>query len=200
MRAEAKRWLIPAALLALTVLITALVRVAVPLSVTVGGRDAGVYVTLGDSCIFLAVLLCGAPWGTLIAALGMAIADLIVGSYSYIIGSFLIKGGTALFIGAAIRRLVPQGGTRRPGWKSCFRAALLAEAVMVVGYFVYDLTVFGQYLVAAYEIPLNLLQGLVCGAAGAWLLRYFPAELRGRCDPSGRAAAFRQQGARRRVR
>lgn len=200
MRAEAKRWLIPAALLALTVLITALVRVAVPLSVTVGGRDAGVYVTLGDSCIFLAVLLCGAPWGALIAALGMAIADLIVGSYSYIIGSFLIKGGMALFIGAAIRRLVPQGGTRRPCWKSCFRAALLAEAVMVVGYFVYDLTVFGQYLVAAYEIPLNLLQGLVCGAAGAWLLRYYPAELRGRCDPSARAAAFRQQGAKRRVR
>lgn len=200
MRAEAKRWLIPAALLALTVLITALVRVAVPLSVTVGGRDAGVYVTLGDSCIFLAVLLCGAPWGALIAALGMAIADLIVGSYSYIIGSFLIKGGMALFIGAAIRRLVPQDGAQRPGWKSCFRAALLAEAVMVAGYFVYDLTVFGQYLVAAYEIPLNLLQGLVCGAAGAWLLRYFPAELRGRCDPSARAAAFRPQSARRRVR
>ena len=81
MRAEAKRWLVPAALLALTVLITAVVRVAVPLSATVGGRDAGVYVTLGDSCIFLAVLLCGAPWGALIAALGMALADLIVGSY-----------------------------------------------------------------------------------------------------------------------
>lgn len=200
MRAEAKRWLIPTALLALTVLITALARVAVPLSVTVGGRDAGVYVTLGDSCIFLAVLMCGAPWGALIAALGMAIADLIVGSYSYIIGSFLIKGGMALFIGAAIRRLVPQEGERRPGWKGCFRAAMLAEAIMVAGYFIYDLTVFGQYQVAAYEIPLNLLQGLVCGAAGAWQLRYFPAAMRGRCDPSGRAAVSRQHGARRRVR
>ena len=32
-------------------------------------------------------------------ALGMALADLIVGSYSYIIGTLLIKGGMALFIG-----------------------------------------------------------------------------------------------------
>lgn len=200
MRAEAKRWLVPAALLALTVLITAVVRVAVPLSATVGGRDAGVYVTLGDSCIFLAVLLCGAPWGALIAALGMALADLIVGSYSYIIGSFFIKGGMAFFIGAAVRRLMPQYGAQRPGWKGCLRAALLAEGIMVVGYFIYDLTVFGQYMVAAYEIPLNLLQGLVCGAVGAWLLRYFPAELRGRCNPSARPAAAWQQGTGRRVR
>ena len=96
MKPEQKKWLLLFLLLALTVLVTALLRVPVPLSVTIGGRDAGVYVTLGDVCVFFAVLLCGTPWGALIAALGMALADLLVGSYSYIIGSFLIKGGMAL--------------------------------------------------------------------------------------------------------
>lgn len=179
MKPELRRWILLLMVLALTVLVTTLARVPVALSVTIGGRDAGVYVTLGDVCVFLAVLLCGTPWGALVAAVGMALSDLIVGSYSYIIGSFLIKGGMALFIGAF--------ATRCSGWRGCFRAAFLAEAIMVAGYFVYDLTVFGQYHIAAYEIPLNLLQGLVCGAAGACLLNLVPAHVRGALDPSGRS-------------
>lgn len=190
MNPQLKRWLPFGALLLFTVLITALVRVPVPLDVTAGGRDAGVYVTLEDACAFLAALLLGGPWGALAAALGMAVADLIVGSYSYIIGTILIKGGMALFIGAF--------GARCSGWKQCFRAAFLAEAIMVAGYFVYDLTVFGQYLIAAYEIPLNLMQGLVCGAVGACLLNYLPPQLRGTLAPSGRAVT--QRGTKRRVR
>lgn len=186
-----KRYLAAAVLLLFTVLVTALLRVSVPLGATGGGRDAGVYVTLGDACAFLAVLLLGAPWGALAAALGMALADLIVGSYSYIIGTLLIKGGMALFIGTF--------GARCAGWRSCLRAALLAEAIMVGGYFVYDLTVFGQYLVAAYEIPLNLAQGLVCGLIGAWLLHRLPERLRGAFDPSGRGLPARA-GQHRRVR
>ena len=139
--------------------------------------------------MFFAVLLCGTPWGALIAALGMALADLLVGSYSYIIGSFLIKGGMALFIGAF--------ATRCSGWKACFRAAFLAEGIMIAGYFVYDLTVFGQYAIAAYQIPLNLLQGLVCGAAGACLLQCIPPRVRGLLDPARPGAYYAGTGNRR---
>lgn len=96
-----------------------------------------------------------------------------------------------------LKRWLPFGA-RCSGWKQCFRAAFLAEAIMVAGYFVYDLTVFGQYLIAAYEIPLNLMQGLVCGAVGACLLNYLPPQLRGTLAPSGRAVT--QRGTKRRVR
>lgn len=191
MKPELKRGLLLAAVLGLTILVTTLLRVPIALSATVAGKDAGVYVTLGDTCVFLAVLLCGTPWGALIAAVGMALSDLIVGSYSYIIGSLLIKGGMALFIGTY--------GVRCNGWRACFRVAFLAEAIMVAGYFVYDLAVFGQYLIAAYEIPLNLLQGLVCGAAGACLLNKLPSHMRGVFNPSKRMA-YQQPGAKRRVR
>ena len=54
-----KRYLAAAVLLLFTVLVTALLRVSVPLGATGGGRDAGVYVTLGDACAFLAGLLLG---------------------------------------------------------------------------------------------------------------------------------------------
>lgn len=176
MKPHLRRLLLLGTLLGVTVLITALVRVPVPLRMTIGGRDAGVYFTLGDTCLFLLALLLGAPWGALLGALGMALSDLIVGSYSYILGSFLIKDGMVLLL----CRLLP----RCTDLRSCLRAAFLTEGLMVVSYFVYDLVVFGQYSVAAWEIPLNLLQGLVCGAAGAAILRYLPPRARGLLDPS----------------
>jgi len=180
-RPEIKRWILPAILLVVTVLVTALIRVPVPLETTVGSRDAGVYVTLGDACIFLAVLVCGGPWGALIAALGMGLADLFVGSYSYIIGTVIIKAGMAFFIAAF--------GPKCKEWKQCFRMAFAAEVIMILGYFVYDLVVFGQYVIAAYEIPLNIAQGLVCGALGAVILKLMPQKLRGIGNPTAKRIA-----------
>ena len=49
---------------------------------------------------------------------------------------------------------------------------------MILGYFIFDLVVFAQYSIAAQEIPVNLAQGLVCGALGAVLIRYLPQQIK----------------------
>lgn len=85
----------------------------------------GGYVHLGDGAIFLSVLLLG-PLGIPAAAVGSMLSDLIGGYMVYVLPTFLIKGLVALV-----------------AWKLCRKdqpllamlSFLLAEAVMVLGYF-----------------------------------------------------------------
>ena len=88
----------------------------------------GGYVHLGDGAIFLSVLLLG-PLGIPAAAVGSMLSDLIGGYMVYVLPTFLIKGLVALV-----------------AWKLCRKdqpllallSFLLAEAVMVLGYFLLE--------------------------------------------------------------
>lgn len=169
---DTKRLILLLLLLALTVAVTALIRVDCGFTRPVGKSEvpAGTYATLGDVCIYLSALLIGGSWAAVVSALGCAIADLCVGSYSYIIGTLIIKAGMALFLG----KFAPLCDS----WKKCFVVAAIAEGIMIVGYFLFDLLIFVEYRVAALEIPVNIAQGLVDGALGAVLLYYMPEKIR----------------------
>ena len=132
---DTKRLILLLLLLALTVAVTALIRVDCGFTRPVGKSEvpAGTYATLGDVCIYLSALLIGGPWAAVVSALGCAIADLCVGSYSYIIGTLIIKAGMALFLG----KFAPLCDS----WKKCFVVAAIAEGIMIVGYFLFDLLV-----------------------------------------------------------
>lgn len=151
-----------------TLLITALIRVDMPFTYTLGKSQvsAGVYATLGDVCIYVSVLLLGAPWGVIVSALGAAFADLIVGSKLFIIGSLIIKSGMALFVAAFAAKC--------DDWKKCFVVAGMTEAIMVLGYFVYDLLIVREFAVAGLAFLTDLTQGVICGLIGAVILRYLP--------------------------
>ena len=93
----------------------------------------GGYVHLGDGAIFLSVLLLG-PLGIPAAAVGSMLSDLIGGYMVYVLPTFLIKGLVALV-----------------AWKLCRKdhpllallSFLLAEAVMVLGYFLLEWALYG---------------------------------------------------------
>ena len=169
---DKRRLIVTILLLVLTIAVTALLRIDCNFTRQVGKTEvpAGTYVTLGDACIFLSALILGGPWAALVSAVGCTLADVFVGSYSYILGTFLIKGGMALFLGTFVKHC--------DTWKKCFVVAAIAEGIMVLGYFIFDLVVFAQYSIAAQEIPINLAQGLVCGALGAVLIRYLPQQIK----------------------
>ena len=101
----------------------------------------GGYVHLGDGAIFLSVLLLG-PLGML--------SDLIGGYMVYVLPTFLIKGLVALV-----------------AWKLCRKdqpllallSFLLAEAVMVLGYFLLEWALYGIASAAAAIGP-NVVQGI----------------------------------------
>lgn len=156
-------------LLALTFGITALIRVKTNITYPLGNSrvNAGVYATLGDACIFVNVLLLGGPWGAAVSAVGAALADLAVGSKLYIMGSLMIKTGMAFFIAAFCQRC--------DKWSRCFAVAGLTEAIMVLGYFVYDLLIVREFLVAGQAFLINLAQAVVCAGVGTVILHYIPS-------------------------
>lgn len=164
-------------LLVLTVMITAIARVDCGFVRHVGRTEvsAGTYVTLGDICVFLNVIMLGGRYALIVSALGCAIADICVGSYSYILGTLLIKAGMALFLDRYIKHC--------DRWRKGILVALLAEAIMVVGYFIFDLVIFVEYAVAAQEILVNLAQAAVCGVIGSLMIVYlYPAVRKARIE------------------
>ena len=115
----------------------------VPVPVTGG------YVHLGDGAIFLAALLLG-PLGIPAAAIGSGLADLIGGYMLYVIPTVIIKGLVAL-VGCKLYK--------KGSWVSAVVAFVLAEAVMVLGYFVFECFTSGAPAAAAAILP-NVVQGV----------------------------------------
>jgi len=93
------------------------------------------YVNLGDSVILLAVVWMGKP-SVIPAAVGSALADLL--SYPiYTPATLIIKSAMAL-AAVAILKITK---SHRAGRLIAF---LLAELIMVAGYFLYDMLIYGS--------------------------------------------------------
>ena len=137
--------------LAFSAMFAALIFVAtsffkLPVSVTQG------YIHLGDGFILLGAALLGQP-AIIAAALGSALADLLGGYTIYILPTFIIKGATAAVAVCFMKEC-------RPFWLRLI-GMVLAEAVMVLGYFLVEWLVLGYGLAAAAGALLpNIVQGL----------------------------------------
>ena len=118
-----------------------------PVSLTQG------YIHLGDGFILLGAALLGGHTAVIAAALGSALADLLGGYTMYVLPTFLIKGAVAL---VAVWTFAAQ----RPLWVRTL-GMILAEAVMVLGYFLVEWLVLSYGLAAAASaIFPNIVQGL----------------------------------------
>ncbi len=127
-----------------------------PVSITQG------YIHLGDGFILLGAALLGSP-AVIAAALGSALADLLGGYTMYILPTFLIKGAVAAIA-------VWIFAVQRPLWIR-IAGMLLAEAVMVLGYFLIEWLVLGYGLAAAAGALFpNIVQGLSGVIIGVLLL------------------------------
>lgn len=147
--------------LALGGMLAALIFVAtsffkLPVSLTQG------YIHLGDGFILLGAALLG-PTAIIASALGSALADLLGGYTMYILPTFLIKGAVAA---VAVQFLAKE----RPLWLTA-AGMLLAEGVMVIGYFLIEWLVLGYGLAAAAGAVFpNIVQGLSGVIIGMLLL------------------------------
>ena len=148
--------------LALGGMLAALIFVAtsffkLPVSITQG------YIHLGDGFILLGASLVGGGTAVIAAALGSALADLLGGYTMYILPTFLIKGAVAA---VAVQVLAKE----RPLWLTA-AGMLLAEGVMVLGYFLIEWLVLGYGLAAAAGAVFpNIVQGLSGVIIGMLLL------------------------------
>lgn len=129
----------------------ATMQIQVPTLVTNG------YVNLGDGFILLAAWILGPVYGFAAGGIGSALADLLLGYASYAPGTFVIKG-----LIAVVCALVFQGLSKviKLNVLSQVIAAVIAEAWMVVGYFLYEAFILGYGLPAAASMLSNTTQGI----------------------------------------
>jgi uncharacterized membrane protein len=123
----------------------------------------GGYVNCGDAVVLLGAFLLGPLWGALAAGIGSALADVISGYVIYAPGTFIIKAAMAVVAALLLAKL------RARQEVSASICAVIAEIIMVLGYFVYEALPLGFGVAAAANIPFNGIQG-VFGAVASVLL------------------------------
>lgn len=140
--------LVTAALMAaMTCVATMVIKIPIPAT--------GGYINLGDCIVLLCGVVLGPLYGGLAAGLGSALADLLGGYVAFAPATFVIKGIMAVAVGLIIRAY-----SKNRIWKFVL-TGLLAEAIMIVGYFAFEATIMGHGLAAASAIPGNAIQGIV---------------------------------------
>ena len=122
------------------------------------------YVNLGDCCVLLSGWMLGPWWGGAAAGIGSMLTDLLNGYAHYAPGTFVIKGCMA--IAAAL--LAKAMGNKAAGYAV---SGVVAEVIMVAGYFGYAALLLGKGIGAAASVPGNLVQGAVGLVAGFLLLQ-----------------------------
>ena len=159
MHSKTKRIVITALMAAMVCVATMIIKIPSPMKG---------YLNIGD-CI---VLLCGwllAPgYGFVAAGLGSALADMFSGYLTYAPATFLIKGSMALIAFACFKLMNKRLG-RLP---SQIIGAVLAEIVMVFGYFVFEGFMYG-FVPSAVNIPANAVQGAAGLILGIILVKVF---------------------------
>lgn len=146
---------------AFTALCCAATLIAVPLPIG--------YFNLGDIFVLLSAWILGPVYGVIAASLGSAAADLLSGYALYAPATLLIKGAVALsasLLYSLLKRLIKN--EKLDILPRAF-AAIVAEAVMVLGYFFFESVILGYGMGATASVLGNSLQA-TAGVVGGVLL------------------------------
>lgn len=115
------------------------------------------YVNLGDCAVLLAAWVLGPLYGGAAAGVGSMLADLLTGYAHYALGTFAVKLAMAVAAGLLFRRLQRRRTSRLALSQAV--SGLVAETIMVAGYFGYACLWLGKGLAAA-SVPGNVVQGI----------------------------------------
>ena len=141
---------------ALTCLATLVIQVPSPLTG---------YINLGDCLVLFSAFLLGPLYGSVAAGVGSALADMLSGYAQYAAGTLIIKALVA-FVAVLLLRVLSRV---MPSFFCRLLASVLAECIMIFGYFAYDAWIIGYGWGAAASIPANCVQAGI-GVAVALLL------------------------------
>ena len=171
---SATRLVTTAMFAALTLLATSVLKIQTP---------AFGYIHLGDGLVLLAGIFLGPVYGGLAAGIGSALSDFLGGYAVWVPGTFVIKYLTAAAVSSVFRQISARFRRHTAlSVPALITAGLAGEAVMISGYFLYNILIVvfmtgspnGPGLLSAAvlslsEIPFNAVQG-ACGILSASLL------------------------------
>ena len=148
-----------AMLAALTCVATMIIKIPSPLKG---------YINLGDCVVLLAGWTLSPIYGFLAAGLGSALADLFSGYVVYAPATFVIKGVMALVAYYGFKLLHKKIGNL----PSRIIMGIVAEAVMILGYFVFEGFLYG-FGPSVVNVPANSVQGIAGLILGCVLVKVF---------------------------
>lgn len=126
------------------------------------------YINLGDCIVLLSGFLLPPVYGFLAAGIGSALADLFAGYVVYAPVTFVIKGIMALVAYFGVKLL----SKKLPDLPSKILAGIVAELIMIAGYFVFEGCLYG-FIPSAVNILPNAVQGAVSLILGIFLVKIF---------------------------
>ena len=147
-------------MLVLTALFIALGYVAT--TVLMVPSPTGGYMNLGDTVVLLGAYLLGPVYGAIAGGVGPALADLLGGYGIYVPATLVIKALMGLTAALLYRAL------QKKDWVLLV-CGVAAEAIMVVGYCLFDGFLAGNLAAGLAGIPSNLMQAAF-GLAASTLL------------------------------
>ena len=156
---KTKKIVIASMLAALTCVATMIIKIPSPLKG---------YINLGDCIVLIAGWILAPGYGFLAAGLGSALADIFLGYMMYAPATFVIKGVMALIAFFGFKLLNSKAGAT----PSRIISGIVAEIVMVLGYFVFEGSMYG-FIESAVNIPANAVQGVAGIILGVILAKVF---------------------------
>ena len=146
MNTKTKKIVMAALMAALACVATMIIKIPSPLKG---------YLNLGDCIVLTAGWLLSPTYGFLAAGLGSALADVFSGYVTYAPATFIIKGLMALIAFYGFKLLNKKIGNL----PSRIISGIVAEIVMILGYFVFEGFLYG-FIPSAVNIPANGVQGI----------------------------------------
>ena len=135
---------ITALFIALTYVFTAFVNVRLPITANGG------LIHLGNVPLFICAILFGKKSGALAGGIGMGLFDLLSGWTAWAPFTFVVVGLMGFSVGAITEK------KKGFGWKVV--AILVACVIKIVGYYIAEGIIYGNWITPASSIPGNLLQ------------------------------------------
>ena len=127
------------------------------------------YLNIGDCIVLLCGWMLSPVYGFVAACLGSGLADLLSGYLVYAPATFIIKGLMALIACYTFTLIHKSLGHNLP---ARIVSGILAEIVMVLGYYVFEGFMYG-FVASAVNIPANAIQGIVGLILGTILITAF---------------------------
>lgn len=151
MKKNTKNLVFAALLAAVTCVATLVIHIPSPLNG---------YINLGDCFVLLSGWLLGPVYGFLAAGIGSALADLFLGYAVYAPATFIIKGLVALVAYLLIKAF----GKIKYKTVAYVLSGIIAELVMIGGYYVFEGFMYGFVESAVNILPngVQAVAGIVC--------------------------------------
>ena len=150
-----------AMMMCLVLLMTFIIRIPIP------GTHG--YIHLGDSMVFLSVIILGWKWGAVAAAVGSALADFVGGFAIYAPVTLVAKGVMAVIVGLFIQTALKKGMSLRKTRAFEIIGMVIGGLIMVACYYGAETVIYGSWVVPLAGVFMNCLQFIV-GAALAFLV------------------------------